>query len=211
MTVSVALTSRVLSNGTPLAGQVVNFSLYRGSGTLNPASATTDQNGYASSNLQLANFSTEVDGNACVGSNNNPCIGFHVFPVASSGLQLQAVAGDFQLITVGSPFQPITVRITDASVPPNPVLGAGVLFQSLLGRTHNGAPVLLGGDTIITRNEIPIILGMSQASVASDANGLASMQPSTGGFQGALGILGTVTAGSGSLPFQLQSLWPMTP
>ena len=57
---------------------------------------------------------------------------------------------------------------------------------------------------------MPIILGTSQASVTSDVNGLATMQPSTGGFQGALAILGTITAGPGSLPFQLQSLWPMT-
>ena len=57
---------------------------------------------------------------------------------------------------------------------------------------------------------MPIILGTSQAAVASDVNGLAIMQPSTGGFQGALAILGTVTTGAGSLSFQLQSLWPMT-
>jgi hypothetical protein len=209
-TVSVALTARVLSNGTPLPGQVVNFSLYRGSGTLIPPSATTDANGYARSSLQLSNFSTEADGNACVGSSNNPCIGFHVFPVLWSGLRLQAVAGDLQLITVGPSFQPITVRITDLSAPPNPVLGVSVLFQSLLGRTNGDAPIVFGGDTNITRNPMPIILGMSQTSVISDANGLATLQPSTDGFQGALAILGTVMAGSGSLPFQLQSLWPMT-
>lgn len=57
---------------------------------------------------------------------------------------------------------------------------------------------------------MPIILGTSQVSVTSDGNGLASMQPSTGGFQGALAILGTITVGPGNLPFELQSLWPMT-
>jgi hypothetical protein len=209
-TVNVELTARVLSNGVPQSGQVVNFSLYHGSGTLNPASATTNSNGYASTTLQLSNFAAEVDGNACVGSNNNPCLGFHVFPVPASSLRLQAVAGDLQLITVGPAFQPLTVRVTDTSVPPDPVLGVSVLFQSLLGRTNNDAPIVSGGDTTITRNPMPIILGTSQASVTSDANGLASMQPSTGGFQGALAILGTVTAGPGNLPFQLQSLWPMT-
>ena len=209
-TVNVGLTTRVLSNGVPQSGQVVNFSLYRGSGTLNPVSAITDKYGYARTSLQLSNFITEVDGNACAGSNNNPCVGFHEFPVPSSGLQLQAVAGDVQLITVGPAFQPVTVRVTDTSVPPNPVLGVSVLFQSLLGRTNNDAPIVAGGDTIITRNPMPIILGTSQASISTDANGLASMQPSTGGFQGALAILGTVTVGPASMPFQLQSLWPMT-
>jgi IPT/TIG domain len=209
-TVNIALTTRVLLNGVPQIGQVVNFSLYHGSGTLNPASATTNSNGYASTTLQLSNFAAEVDGNACVGSNNNPCVGFHVFPAPPSSLRLQAVTGDLQMITVGPPFQPVTVRVTDTSAPPNPVLGVSVLFQSLIGRTSNNAPIISGGDTTITRNPMPIILGTSQTAITSDGNGLASMQPSTGGFQGALAILGTVTAGPGSLPFQLQSLWPMT-
>jgi hypothetical protein len=134
---------------------------------------------------------------------------FHIFPVPLSALRLQAVAGDLQLITVGPPFQPITVQITDSSVPPNPVLGASVLFQSLLGRTNNAAPIVSGGDTNITTNPLPILLGTSQTSVLSDLNGMASMQPSTGSFQGALAILGTVTAGGGTMPFQLQSLWPL--
>ena len=209
-TVTLALTTRVLANGVPLVGQVVNFSLYRGSGTLNPASANTDKNGYARTSLQLSDLTSEVDGNACVGANNNPCSGFHVFPVPPSSLRLQAVGGDLQLISVGPAFQPVTVRVTDTSVPPNPVLGVSVLFQSLLGRTNNGAPIVVGGDTIVTRNSMPIILGTAQVSIASDDNGLASMQPATGGFQGALAILGTVTAGPASMPFQLQSLWPMT-
>ena len=209
-TVNVGLTTRVLSNGAPLPGQVVNFSLYRGSGTLNPPSTTTDNYGYASTSLQLSAFTTEVDGNACVGSTNNPCIGFHVFPVPSSGWRLQPVAGNPQVVNVGPPFQPVVFRVTDASVPPNPVLGANVLFQSLLGRTNNDAPVVLGGDTEFTRNSMQIVLGTSQVSVLSDANGLASTQPSTGGFQGALAILGAATAGPGNLPFQLQSLWPTT-
>lgn len=208
-TVNVQLTARVLSNGAPQPGQTVNFSLYHGSGTLNPASATTNTNGYASTSLQLSNLSAEVDGNACVGSNNNPCVQFHVFPVPTYTLRLQAVAGDLQLITVGPPFQPITVQVTDSSVPPNPVLGASVLFQSLLGRTSNDAPIVSGGDTNIKTTSLPIVLGTSQASVASDFNGMASMQPSTGGFDGALAILGTVSVGSSTMPFQLQSLWPL--
>jgi len=209
-TVNVELTTRVLSNGTPEPGQVVNFSLYRGVGTLNPPSATTNANGYANSSLQLSNLTAEVDGNACVGSSNNPCVQFHVFPVPASSLQLQAVSGDLQVITVGPSFQPITVRITDSSIPPNPVLGASVLFQSLLGRTNNDATIVSGGDTNITTNPLPVLLGTSQTPVISDVNGMASMQPSTGGFDGALVILGTVTAGSATMPFQLQSLWSPT-
>jgi len=151
-----------------------------------------------------------VQVSVCVEPGDAPCQTFYGTAVPASSLRLQAVAGDLQLMTVGPAFQPITVRVTDTSTPPDPVLGVSVLFQSLLGRTTNGAPIVSGGDTTITRDPMPIILGMSQAFVTSDANGLASIQPSTGGFLGALAILGTVTAGPGSLPFQLQSLWPMT-
>src|SRR4029077_6742145 len=154
--------------------------------------------------LKISSLPGDVQVSVCVEPGDVPCQTFYGTAVPASSLRLQAVAGDLQLITLGPAFQPVTVRVTDMSVPPDPVIGVSVLFQSLRGRTNNDAPIVSGGDTIITRNPMPIILGTSQASVTSDANGLASMQPSTGGFQGALAILGTVTAGPGHLPFQLQ-------
>jgi hypothetical protein len=56
---------------------------------------------------------------------------------------------------------------------------------------------------------MPIILGSSQVSVQSDANGFATIQPSTGGFPGALLILGTTSGGTSALQFELQSLTPL--
>ena len=209
-TVNLTLTARVLSNGVPVKGRTVNYYLIKGSAKLNPPSAKTNSSGYASSVLQLSSVSADVQVSVCVEPGDVPCQTFYGTAVPASSLRLQAVAGDLQLITVGPAFQPITVQVTDTSTPPDPVLGASVVFQSLLGRTNNDTPIVSGGDTTITRNPMPIILGTSQAAVVSNANGLATMQPSTGGFQGAIAILGTVTAGSGSLPFQLQSLWPMT-
>ena len=208
-TLNLALTARVLSNGVPISGRTVNYYLTKGSGTLNPPSANTDANGYASSTLQLSSLTGDVQVSVCVEPGDVPCKTFYGTAVPASSLRLQAVAGDLQLNTVGSGFQTVTVRVTDTSAPPDPVLGVGVLFQSLLGRTNNDAPIALGGDTNFTRNAMQIILGTSQVSVNSDGNGLATMQPSTGGFQGALAILGTITAGPASLPFELQSLWPM--
>jgi hypothetical protein len=209
-TANVTLTARVLSNGTPIKGRTVNYYLIQGSATLNPPSAQTNSNGYASSTLQISSLPGDVQVSVCVEPGDAPCDTFYGTAVPASSLRLQAVAGDLQFITAAASFQPLTVRVTDTSTPPDPVLGVSVMFQSLLGRTNNDAPIVSGGDTIITRDAMPIILGMSQAFVTSDANGLASIQPSDGGFQGALAILGTVTAGFGSLPFQLQSLWPIT-
>ncbi len=209
-TLNLTLTARVLSNGIPVKGRTVNYYLIKGSAKLNPPSSKTNSSGYASSVLQLSSVSADVQVSVCVEPGDVPCQTFYGTAVPASSLRLQAVAGDLQLITVGSAFQPITVQVTDTSTPPDPVLGASVVFQSLLGRTNNDTPIVSGGDTTITRNPMPIILGTSQAALVSNANGLATMQPSTEGFQGAIAILGTVTAGPASLPFQLQSLWPLT-
>jgi IPT/TIG domain len=208
-TLNTTLTARVLSNGVPIKGRTVNYYLIKGSATLNPTSSKTNATGYATSTLMISAMPGDVQVSVCVEPGDAPCQSFYGTAVPAASLRLQAVAGDLQLVTVGHAFQPVTVRVTDTSTPPDPVLGVSVLFQSLLGRTGNNAPIVSGGDTTITTNQMPIILGTAQASVTSDANGLATMQPSTGGFQGALAILGTITAGPGSLPIQLQSLWPI--
>jgi hypothetical protein len=207
-TANVALTARVLSNGIPISGRTVNYYLDKGSATLNPPSAKTNASGYATSSLQFSSLLSDLQVSVCVEPGDKPCATFYGTAIPASSLQMQTVAGEFQFIAVGQAFQPLTVRIADNSVPPNPVIGANVLFQSLLGRTAGGEPIILGGDTIIGRNTLPIILGSSQIYATSDANGLASLQPSTGGFQGALAILGSASGGSGNVQFVLQSLWP---
>jgi hypothetical protein len=53
--------------------------------------------------------------------------------VGAAALKLQAAAGAGQVVS-GPAFQPLTVRVTDSSTPPNPVLGATVLFQSTVLR-----------------------------------------------------------------------------
>jgi hypothetical protein len=49
----------------------------------------------------------------------------------------------------------------------------------------------------------------SQTLVLSDANGLATIQPSNGAVPGAIEILDTAAVGGSTLPFSLQSLWPV--
>ncbi|MGA8151743.1 MAG: IPT/TIG domain-containing protein [Terriglobales bacterium] len=176
-TANLTLTARVLSNGTPQGGGSVNFQVLKGSAGLNPATATANSNGYANTTLSLTALAGDVQVSACVAPGNAPCVTFYGTAVPSSGLQLQAVAGTVQVVAVG---------------------------QSL--RSAQQSPGTSGGDTSITRNPTPVVLSSSQLSVASDANGLASFQPSDGGFQGALQIVGAATAGSGQVPFALQLL-----
>jgi hypothetical protein len=205
-TVNAPLTARVLSNGTPDGGRTVNYKITKGSGTFTSATATTNAAGYVSSTLQVANFASDVQVSLCVAPANAPCQSFYGTAVPLSALRLRSVTGAMQEALVGQTFQPFTIRVTDSSASPDPVLGASVVFQSLVGRMPNNEPILWIGQSTSTQQPMPVILSSTQATVLSDINGLATIQPSTDGIQGAAVILGTASVGSASQQFQLQSL-----
>jgi hypothetical protein len=129
--------------------------------------------------------------------------------VPASGLQLQPVAGVAQIAVTGQSLQPIVVRVSDFSTPPNPVLGGSVAFQWSVELPSGNPPSIPGGDNGIGGDPMPVILYASQANVSSDVNGIVSFHPSTGGFGGALEILGTAAAGFGNVPFGLEWLPPL--
>lgn len=204
--INLPLTARVLSSGQPLSGRTVNYYLDKGSATLKPPSATTNRNGYASSTLGISSMSGDVQISICVEPGDKPCQTFYGTAVPDSSLQLQRVGGDVQLVSGTGSFQKIVARVTDSLS--DPVQGATVLFQAIIGRTADDAPIISGGENNSGNDPLAIILGSWQQPVVSGGNGLATLQPSTGGFTGDLAILGSATAGSASLPFVLQSLGP---
>jgi hypothetical protein len=189
---SVPLTAIVVDMGMPQSGVKVNFFIDQGSGSLSSASAVTNSNGDASVTLTLTDFTASVQLSACVATGNSPCQTIYGNAVAAAMLNLQPVAGAGQVVT-GTPFQPLTVRVTDSSTPPNPVLGAIVLFQSTVLRPE-GDDLTLGSSG--TQTGIPVILGASQSTAQSNAGGLASFVPSVGGFTGTLEIEIQVSAGT---------------
>jgi len=192
---SVPLTARVLNMGAPKSGVTVNFVIAQGSGSLSSGSAVTNSSGYASVTLTLTNFTANVLITACVAPGNSPCQTIYGNPVAAALLNLQAVAGAGQVVT-RTAFQPLTVRVTDSSTPPNPVLGSSVLFQSTVLRPAGDDPGLATGDSTVEQTGMPIILSASQSSVTSDATGLASFVPSVGAFSGTLEVEIQVSAGT---------------
>jgi len=211
--VSVPLSARVLSNGAPLTGHTVNYQILKGAGLLTSTSATSDANGYATSTLQLSSLAGDVQVSACVQNQpvDNPCLNFLGTAVPGSGLKLQPVAGTLQIAPVSQNFLPVTVQVTDTATPPHPVLGANVVFESVVARAPQNQPIVWIGDTGIIGNPMPVILSSSQVTVPSDVNGMATLQPSTGGVPGLVVLLGTAAAGMGSLQFELQSLSPPAP
>ena len=193
-TLNVPITARVVSTGTPQAGVTVDFRIAQGSGSLSAASAVTNSTGYAAVTLTLTTFAANVQVVACVAS-GSPCQTAYGNAVAASALNLQAVTGAGQVITT-PPFQLLTVRVTDSSTPPNPVLGASVLFQSTVLRPPANDLTLTSGDTTVTQPATPVILAASQSSTTSDANGLTNFLPSLGSFTGLLEVEIQVSAGT---------------
>ena len=185
--VSVPLTARVVSQGTPRVGATVNFFIAQGIGSLSAASAVTNTGGYASVTLTLTNFTANIQLSVCVAPGNNPCQTIYGNAVAAALLNLQAVGGEGQVIA-GTAFQPLIARVTDSSKPPNPVLGASVVFQSNVLRP-------LGDDS----TGMPVILSTGQSSAQSDVNGLVSFLPSLGSFRAPLEVEIQVSAGAGAL------------
>jgi hypothetical protein len=107
----------------------------------------------------------------------------------------ELVAGGVQVVT-GQTFQPLTVRVTDSSTPPNPVLGASVLFQSTVMRPSGDGFTIVTGDSTTTQTGMPSILSATQSLVPSNVNGLAGIVPSVGSFNGLLEIEIQVSAGT---------------
>jgi hypothetical protein len=195
-TVTLPLTARLMDNASPVSGDTVNFTVALGSGTLSSSSAVTNGNGYASVTLTLTNLAAQVQVSACVAPSNSPCQSFYVTVVSASLLKLQPVAGAGQAITLGQSFHPVMVRVTDSASPPDPVLGAKVAFQTTVMRPAASAPAGGSGGDTAGNPALPVILSVTQTSMPSDANGLASLTPSTGGFSGPLEIEVSATAGT---------------
>jgi hypothetical protein len=204
---SLPLTAIVVDMGTPQSNVKVNFFVDQGSASLSSASAMTNSNGYASVTLTLTNFTASVQISACVAQGNSPCQTVYGNAVAAAMLNLQAVAGAGQVVT-GPAFQPLTVRVTDSSTPPNLVLAASVLFQSTVLRPLGNDLTLTPGDPTVTQTGMPVILGANQSTAQSNINGLASFVPSVGSFTGPLEIEIQVSAGTTALLQDVMETFP---
>ena len=204
-TITVPLTARVLSNGSPQNNVQVTYFLVTGSGTLSAASAQTNVNGYATVNLSLNQVASQVEVMACV-SGGSPCSPFNFYVTPLAQQNLQAVAGAGQIST-GAAFQPVVVRVTDSSSLPNPVLAAPVSFLTMVLRPQGSTGGGAGGESRPDNSGMPVILSVVQSFASTDLNGLANVVPSSGGFDPPVEVDVGVTAGSGAmLDFPLQVL-----
>lgn len=207
-TVTLPIVARVLSTGIPVNAATLSYQVTGGSGLLSANSVQTDSNGNASVNLQVNSLSASVRVTVCVGPNSSPCQLFNATMVQTSSLQLQPVSGVLQLVAAGQTFQPVSVRVTDSSAPPHPVLGATVAFLDYIGRLPGNEPIIWDGNTSTSQPTMPVILAESQATIMSDVNGLTTFPVSTGDLSGNVAMVGTAIAGSGRVDFEAQQLGP---
>ncbi len=170
---SLPLTARLMSNGVARSNAQVNFILVTGSGTLSAANGTTNSTGYATVTLTLTQFTGLTQVVACSAPGNAPCATFNISSVLAAQQRLVQIGGAGQ-ITAGT-LQAVTVKVVDSSSPPNAVMAAPVVFQNTVLRPQGN-----GGEP--GNPAMPVILSVSQSIVSSDANGLASFAPSSGGF-----------------------------
>lgn len=197
-TVSLPLTARVLSNGAPQNNVKVNFTIVSGSGTLSAASVQTNSSGYATVTLTVTQLAASVQVSACVAPGNAPCQVIYANPVPLGNQNLRPVAGSGQVST-GQAFQPVIVRVTDSSTPPNSVIAARVAFLTTVLRPGGTSPEGGTEETNPTDPAMPVILQVSQSNATTDINGLASIVPSAGAFSAPLEVDVAVTAGTGDL------------
>ncbi|MGB6385577.1 MAG: hypothetical protein WBD25_14885 [Terriglobales bacterium] len=196
-TIAVPLTVEALDLGSPKPNVAVNFVIVQGAAVLSAGSATTNSSGLASITAQLTNQNAAVQVSACVAPNNTPCQTFTLFSTPASLWNLETVSGSSQFVLTAQTFQPLVMRVTDGSATANPVMGVSVTFQTTLARVPDSDAGGNGG--------MPIILGTSQAQVATAQNGLASIMPSAENL-GPCDVFITVNAGASTDQFQLENL-----
>ena len=193
---SFPLTARVMSSGVPRGNAQVNFTVVSGSGTLSSGSAMTNSSGYASVTLTVGQFAALVQVSVCVAPGNAPCAVVYANPVPLAQQLLQPVAGAGQVST-GQAFQPVVVRVTDLSSPPNSVVAAPVLFQTTVLRPGAGSSETGEGNP--GNPVMPVILQVSQSAATTDASGMASIVPFSGGFSPPVEVDVSITAGTNAL------------
>jgi hypothetical protein len=211
-TIDLNLTVRVLNMGVAQANIPINFRVAKGTANLSSGTGNTNNNGYATTSVHLANHTSDVQVTACVAPTNAPCQTFTMFATPASNLRIENISGANQVVTAGQPFQPLVVRITDGASPSNPVMGANLVFDVIIERIPQGGGSGGGGgddDGGGGHRGTPVILGTYEEQGATADGGLASWLPTVKDVQGYCDLLITLDAGPVESQFHLQVVQPI--
>jgi hypothetical protein len=214
-TIAVPLTVEALDLGVPKPNVPINFAIMTGTAALSAGSATTNGAGFATITAQLTNLNSAVQVSACVAPNNVPCQTFTLFSTPSSLWTLETVSGSSQAVPTSQAFQPLVMRVTDGSLAANPVMGVTVTFETTLARASSGQQSPPDGETLDGGSGLPVLLGLSQAQVVTDQEGLVSIVPSvivpSVGSVGPCDVFIAVSAGRSTVYLQMESVTAPAP
>ncbi len=164
-----ALNVVVTEDGTPSAGETVAWSTTAAGGSVDPASATTDASGIASTDWTLGTVSGAQTATATLTGATGSPVTFTATAAAGAAVTLAKAGGDAQTGEINTPLPlPVQARVTDQFG--NSVGGTDVNWSS------TGAAV-------------------SAPTVPSELTGISQVTVTLGGTAGPI----TITAASGSL------------
>lgn len=182
------------AGGNPVRGQVVNWVVTAGGGSVFAGTAVTDANGRAQERWTLgtvAGDTQRVEARA-VGSSGEAIVFGEFRAVASAGAAASVAPLDSASRT-GAPGQPVdslAVRVTDAHG--NPVPGATVSFAATGGGSVSPASAITGADGVARAEwTLGTNVGVQQSATATVGSG------PTATFTASVVLAGTLTAVAG--------------
>ncbi len=158
-------------NGNGIGNRSISWIVSSGSGSVSPTTVTTDPNGLAATSWTLP----AAVGNYTVSAvfSGLPAVQFTAMATPDAPTTIELASGNNQSATVGTALpNPLVVRVTDAS--DNPVANVGVTWAAQVGGS------------------------VSEATTATDANGLAQVTRTLGVLPGTYTTTATVEGLSGS-------------
>ena len=201
------VTATVVANGAAVPNRTVNFLLNGGTATFSPAASQTDAKGAAMTSVSVSNLTSDVNISACVAPGNAPCRTLIVHPVAASGLQVERVSGDQQLVSVGQNFAPLTLKVVETNA--NAVSGVPVEFLVDVYRAPNESVRSVNGEAVTLTRDEPVVLGTTVMTVFTDANGMVTLPISANESQ-PVRIIVQARAGQSEVALLLRSMWDLS-
>jgi hypothetical protein len=158
----------VVQNGAAASGVVVTWTGSGIAGTVSPGSSVAGSSGSAQAAATVGPLAAgaEATGEACAWT--NLCASFAAVGVDPSLWRLAVVGGAGQSVPLAGSFAPLVLMVTDANG--DPVAGAPVAIYQTVDAAEMPCP---------SRGRCPVapMLGSSDTTAVSDANGLVSVAP----------------------------------
>jgi len=173
LTLDVPVSATVVVNGIPAPGKTVEFVKNYGPATIESPATVTGSDGVANGILNVQAITSDVNISACVAPVYSPCRTLLIHPVSTTSLALHRVSGDRQVVTVGKPFNPVVLRVTDGG--DNPVFGVPITFDVHIFRSQDTIAPAITGEVSSSRGADPVVISSSAVTAVSDASGLVSL------------------------------------